>query len=107
MIVIAILGLLVAIAVPHYVRQRSTTQANTCINNLMKIDQAVSQFAIEKGKKTGDAVAYPADLTPYIRLNLNQAIPACPAGGGYVMAAVGSNPTCSLGATVDPAHVLP
>lgn len=107
MIVVAILGLLIAIAVPHYVRQRSSGQANGCINNLLKLDDAASQFALERGKKTGDTINFPADLTPYIRLNSSMMIPPCPAGGGYSLAVVGSHPTCSLGNSVSPSHLLP
>ena len=107
MIVVAILGLLMAIAVPYYVRQRSTAQANSCISNLLKLDDAVCQFALERGKKTGDAVAYPQDLTPYIKLNSVGQIPTCPASGFYALAAVGSHPTCSLGVSVSPQHVIP
>ena len=107
MIVIAILGLLLAIAVPYYVRQRATAQANSCINNLIKLDDAASQFALENGKKTGSAVNYPPDLTPYIKLNSTGQIPICPANGSYSITAVGSHPTCSLGNTVTPQHVVP
>ena len=47
------------------------------------------------------------DLTPYIKLNSANLIPPCPAGGSYTCNTVGTAPTCSLGATVDPQHVLP
>ncbi len=107
MIVIAILGLLLAMTVPYYVRQRATAQANSCINNLIKLDDAASQFAIESGKKTGAAVSYLLDLTPYIKLNSTSQIPTCPANGSYFIAAIGSHPICSLGNTVTPPHVVP
>jgi prepilin-type N-terminal cleavage/methylation domain-containing protein len=107
MIVVAILGLLCAIAIPNYVKARANSQANACINNLRQIAGAVDQFALEKGKTTGYAVSYPNDVTPYIKLNSGQSIPGCPAGGNYTLQTVGSVPqaTCSLGATVTPAHV--
>ncbi len=54
MIVVAVIGLLAAIAIPNFVKARATSQANACINNLKKIDDAASQFAIERGKTTGD-----------------------------------------------------
>ena len=108
MIVVAIIGLLAAIAIPNFVKARATTQANACINNLRQIDAAANQFAIEKGKKVGDAINYPNDLTPYIKLNSAGSIPPCPVGGDYYQDnVVGSIPTCSLGNTVTPAHVLP
>ena len=109
MIVVAIIGLLAAIAIPNFVRARATSQANACINNLRQIESAVQQVAIANGLHVGDNVNYPADVTPYIKLNTNGQIPGCPAGGNYSLATVGSIPqaACSLGNTVTPPHVLP
>ena len=106
MIVVAIIGLLAAIAIPNFVKARATSQMNACINNLRQIDAAANQFALEKGKKTGDAITMGTDLTPYIKLNSGTAIPPCPAGGTYAIANVGVNPTCTL-STLTPAHQLP
>ena len=109
MIVVAIIGLLAAIAIPSFVHARATSQANACINNLRQIESAVQQVAIEKGLHVGDNVSYPDDITPFIRLNSENQIPGCPAGGSYSLATVGTIPqaTCSLGNSVTPAHVLP
>ena len=107
MIVVAIIGLLAAIAIPNFVKSRATSQANACINNLRQIDAAANQFALEKGKKTGDAITLATDLTPYIKLNSSGVIPPCPAGGTYTLATVGAAPACSLGSTVTPSHQLP
>lgn len=107
MIVVAIIGLLAAIAIPNFVKARATSQANACINNLRQIDAAANEFALEAHKSTGNAINYPTDLTPYIKLNANSSIPPCPAGGNYVEATVGNNPTCSLANTVTPGHFLP
>jgi prepilin-type N-terminal cleavage/methylation domain-containing protein len=104
MIVVAIIGLLAAIAIPNFVKARATSQANACINNLRQIDAAASQFALEKGKKTGDSISFPDDLTPYIKMNSSGSLPACPASGSYDCSTVGTNATCSLGSTVTPAH---
>ena len=84
----------------------SVSRANTCINNLRQIDVAANQFALEKGKRTGDPINFPSDLTPYIKLAVNGKIPACPDGGIYTISRVGENPTCSLGNTVTPNHAL-
>ncbi|HSY19442.1 MAG TPA: type II secretion system protein [Candidatus Acidoferrales bacterium] len=107
MIVVAIIGLLAAIAIPNLVRARATSQANACINNLRKIDNASDQFAIEHGKKYGDAVNLNVDLTPYIKLNAVNQIPMCPAHGTYNIVSVGDQPTCTIGNSADPAHILP
>src|SRR5689334_4261546 len=101
MIVVAIIGLLAAIAIPNFVKARATSQANACINNLRQIDAAANQFALEQGKKTSDGITLSTDLTPYIKLNSAGSIPPCPANGTYTCNAVGTVHTCSLGSTVD------
>jgi prepilin-type N-terminal cleavage/methylation domain-containing protein len=108
MIVVAIIGLLGAIAIPSYVHTRARTQANACINNLRQIEAAVQQVVFEQGKHDGDTLTWPDDVTPYIKLNSSSSIPSCPAGGSYSLQLVGTIPQaiCSLGATVDPPHIL-
>lgn len=71
MIVVAIIGLLAAIAIPNFVKARQTSQANACINNLRQIDSAVQQLRLEKPTATIDA----AGLGDYIR----GGVPKCPA----------------------------
>ena len=109
MIVVAIIGLLAAIAIPNFVKARATSQANACINNMRQIDGACQQWALEKGKKAGDPITLAVDLTPYIKLNSSSSIPPCPAGGTYTVGTVGAIPqvTCNLAATVTPPHVMP
>ena len=107
MIVVAIIGLLAAIAIPNFVRSRATSQANACINNLRQIDAAANQFALENKKNVSYTITLTTDLTPYIKLNSAGSLPPCPAGGTYFIGAVGSSPTCSLGSTVTPSHRLP
>ena len=110
MIVVAIIGLLAAIAIPNFVKARATSQANACINNMRQIDAAVNQWALEQHKTTGGAApTLTADLTPYIKLNSAGSIPSCPAGGTYTVGTVGALPqvTCNLGNTVTPGHFEP
>ena len=109
MVVVAIIGILCAIALPAFVKSRANSQANYCINNLRQIDSAAQQFAFTAGKHAGDTINYPSDLTPYIKLNSNGGIPPCAVGGVYTLNPVGTIPSvvCSLGSTVTPAHVLP
>jgi prepilin-type N-terminal cleavage/methylation domain-containing protein len=107
MIVVAIIGLLAAIAIPNFVKARATSQANACINNLRQIDGAAQQWALEKGKTTGTSITLTTDLTPYIKLNSASSIPPCPAGGAYAVSSVGANPTCTLSTLVTPYHRLP
>ncbi|HXR05674.1 MAG TPA: prepilin-type N-terminal cleavage/methylation domain-containing protein [Verrucomicrobiae bacterium] len=107
MIVVAIIGLLAAMAIPNFMHSRAEVQARVCINNLTKIEGAAEEFALENGKKDGDTISYPNDLTPFIKLNSAHSIPGCPAGGTYSLSAVGTSPVCSLGNAVNPAHVMP
>ena len=107
MIVVAIIGLLAAIAIPNFVKARATSQQNACINNLRQIDAAANQFALENKKTTGGTINYPTDLTPYIRLNSANSIPECPAGGAYADASVGAIPTCTLSSLTSSPHILP
>src|ERR1700710_2342317 len=93
MIVVAIIGLLAAIAIPNFVKARATSQANACINNLRQIDAAVNQWALENHKTTGGTAPTLAnDLTPYIKLSSANTIPGCPAGGNYTIGTVGQIP---------------
>src|SRR6201988_5373632 len=66
MIVVAIIALLAAIAVPGFLRARKRSQATRILNDLRMIDAAVDQYAIETGRKTGDVVAT-ADWTSYLK----------------------------------------
>ncbi len=101
------IGILVVVALPNFIKARSTSSINACINNLRQIDAAANEFALEKNLKTGDKINFPDDLTPYIKINSAGKIPSCPQGGVYSIKRVGDTPTCSLGTTVTPAHVLP
>ena len=105
MIVVAIIGLLAAIAIPNFVKARATAQATTCINTLKQMDNAVSQMALERHLRFGSAFNFPGDILPYLG---SSNWPSCPAGGTYTDGAIGTAvPTCSLGATVIPPHILP
>jgi prepilin-type N-terminal cleavage/methylation domain-containing protein len=66
MIVVAIIALLAAIAVPGFLRARKRSQASKIINDLRLIDSAMDQYAIETAKKSGDAINT-ADWTNYLK----------------------------------------
>src|ERR1043165_771602 len=70
MIVVAIIALLAAIAVPGFLRARKRSQASRIINDLRLIDSAVDQYAIETSKKSGDPVNT-ADWTNYLKKDTN------------------------------------
>ena len=100
MIVVAIIGLLAAIAIPNFVRARNSAQKNTCINNLRQIDGGKQQWALENKKSDTDTPGSD-DVKVYIK---NNQYPNCASGGSYTIAAVNTYPTCSKSAD---GHVLP
>ena len=101
MIVVAIIGLLAAIAIPSFVKARTTSQQNACINNLRQIDSGKEQWALAASIKQGTA----ADVTE-VNEYMKKA-PKCPAGGDYTYGAIGTeDPTCSLSGQ-DPAPHAP
>src|SRR3974390_1192590 len=95
MIVVAIIGLLAAIAIPNFVRARTTSQQNACINNLRQLDGAIQQYALENKLAPGANVTTTA-IMPYIKLTANNTLPACPAGGTYTVNTVDTPPTCNI-----------
>src|SRR2546427_4590010 len=66
MIVVAIIGLLAAIAIPNFIKARTTSQKNACINNLRQIDGAEQQWALEL-KQPGSATPAYTDISAYMR----------------------------------------
>src|SRR6266481_2933129 len=106
MIVVAIIGLLAAIAIPNFVKARTTSQANACINNLRQMDGAAQEWALEN-KQQSSANVGTTDITPYIKLDSTGNLPGCPGGGTYAATwAVNTHPSCSLSGNT-PAHALP
>ena len=65
MIVVAIIGLLASIAIPNFVRARSTSQRNSCISNLRQLDWAKQQWALEMRVAVG-ATPLASDLQSYL-----------------------------------------
>ncbi len=111
MIVVAIIGLLAAIAIPNFIKARETARKNTCINNLRLIDGAIQQWALENSKNSTDTVNL-TSLTTYLGRGGTGTINGtgsgatkCPSGGTYAAGAtINEKPTCSLSAS---GHALP
>lgn len=99
MIVVLIIGILLAIAVPNFIKARETSRTKTCLANMRQIESAKEQWAMEMKKGAADTPAW-GDLVganAYLK-----AQPACPSGGAYSINDVATTPTCSTGGT----HVL-
>jgi prepilin-type N-terminal cleavage/methylation domain-containing protein len=107
MIVVAIIGLLAAIAIPNFIKARATSQQNACINNLKQISGAIDEWALETGQSSGAPVTDVSTVSAYIKMNANNSVPGCPAGGTYTTTSVGTVPevTCSL-STLSTPHAL-
>jgi prepilin-type N-terminal cleavage/methylation domain-containing protein len=104
MIVVAIIGLLAAIAIPNFVKARTTSQANACINNLRQLDGAKQQWALENKQASGASPVI-SDVQPYLGRGTTGTYPTCPAGGTYAIGILSTSPNCTLsGAT--PPHLL-
>jgi len=95
MIVVAIIGLLAAIAIPNFIRARATTQQNTCWNNIRQFNAAKDQYALEAGLSTGATIADSTVLNGYLT-NLTVAS-VCPGKGTYSSVAnIGTPVSCSI-----------
>src|SRR6185369_8534756 len=99
MIVVAIIGLLAAIAIPNFVRARTTSQMNACINNLRQVDGAKQQWALET-KQAATATPVLADISGYLKNSV-----LCPSGGSgatfatsYTINDVTAKPACKISA---------
>jgi prepilin-type N-terminal cleavage/methylation domain-containing protein len=119
MIVVAIIGLLAAIAIPNFIKARTTSQSNSCINNLRQIDSAIQQYSLEHDANS-TYIPQVIDIRPYLGRGVTGTLVNtaggqvsgeinCPASGVYSLPVSFFNkPTCSLGiqetATTPPLH---
>jgi prepilin-type N-terminal cleavage/methylation domain-containing protein len=111
MIVVAIIGILGAIAIPNFVRARAKSQQNTCISTLRQIDGAVQQWALENRKAPTDTVNPDgSDIVGFLGRAVS--LPVCPndsANGwatSYSLTTVARPPTCLIGSTLVTPHTL-
>jgi prepilin-type N-terminal cleavage/methylation domain-containing protein len=108
MIVVAIIGLLAAIAIPNFVRARTTSQTNMCIDNLRMIDAAKQQWALEHGA-VSTTTPQGTDIQPYLGRG-NGELPVCPIDPqqsfptSYTMENCQTSPVCQI---LPATHVLP
>ena len=118
MIVVAIIGLLAAIAIPNFLKARSSSQQNACINNLRQIDGAIQQWALETGAGATTAVTG-GNIQPYLGRGSTGFLPFCPLdatktfAASYTIKDASTAPACKKAPTGDPAgsghflHILP
>lgn len=95
-IVVGLIGMLAGIAAASFLKARTQTQINLCITNLIRIDSAKEQLALEVGLTTGSSVVADS-VNAYIKGGIT---PLCPAAGTYTYGTIGSNPVCTVSAHV-------
>ena len=93
MIVVAIIGMLAAIAVPNFAKARTEAQRTGCISNLQRIDGAIQVWALEQKKDADQPVTY-TDISAYLKNAI-----VCPSGGtsfsdSYTITTVDGKPLC-------------
>jgi prepilin-type N-terminal cleavage/methylation domain-containing protein len=108
MIVVAIIGLLAAIAIPNFIHARTQSQTNMCIDNLRMLDAAKQQWALEHGE-TSTSTPLSTDIQPYLGRG-NGELPICPLdpqqafSSSYQLQNCQTSPTCQI---LPATHVLP
>ena len=89
MVVVAVIGVLAAIAVPSYTRAREKSLTNKCLNTLRQITDAKDQYAFDHYN------AEPSDLSDLVPDYISR-LPTCSAGGSYTIGAVGEDTSCNV-----------
>lgn len=93
--VLGIIGILLLIALPGWLRQREHSRGIACQENLTKIEHAKEMYIFDYNLKKGESVEmtdlWEEDATGYLKRE-----PFCPAGGDYTANVVDTDPTCSF-----------
>lgn len=93
MIVVLIIGILLAIAIPNFIKARQNSRLQTIVANLKQIENAKEQCAMDRGAATGDTTLCTQAVLTNATTGYMKAWPSGPIAGTYVAAAVGTNPT--------------
>ncbi len=98
LIVVAIVGMVTAIALPNFIKTKKVASLQVCLENLAQIESAKQIWGVENGKQGGDLVTEADIVGPTLFI---KKAPACPSGGTYDYQSIGVTATCT-----EPAHVL-
>ena len=91
MIVVTIIGVLLAVAIPNFVKARNSSRGKACVGNLKMIDSAKEQYMLDTRSTTAPG-AMSNLVTDYIK-----STPVCPSTGTYTLGDATTAPTCSIG----------
>jgi prepilin-type N-terminal cleavage/methylation domain-containing protein len=92
MIVVAIFGILIGLAVPNFIKARTRARQQLCIENLSQIESAKQIWGVEQAKKDGDIPTEAQLVGPTLYIKIK---PVCPGSGVYSLNAIGANATCT------------
>lgn len=98
LIVVAILGILVGLAFPNFIKSRNHAQKQMCIENMSQIESAKQIWGVEHGRTDGDE---PGDADLFGATSYMKERPVCPAGHSYSLNPIGVNASCP-----EPGHTL-
>jgi len=90
MLVVLLLGILMSIAIPNWLRAHETSARRSCVCNLRQIEQAKERLAMEERRPNGSVVEWSDIIPAYVKQR-----PECPVGGIYSIDVVGRAPKCS------------
>ena len=95
LIAVVIIGVLVAIAIPNFLKGAETARKKACINNLMIIDAAKEQYALDYNLASGTSLTT-AMKNAIDGTYIKGGAPSCPSNGNYTYGNIGTDPTCDL-----------
>jgi competence protein ComGC len=93
LVMLPVIGLMAAIAIPNFVKAREAAQRNACRANIRSIEAAKDVWALENNKKPGDVIQ---DDDVFGSGKALRGIPTCPKGGSYIVNPVGTGPECTV-----------
>ena len=102
MIVVMIIAILLAIAIPNFLRARETSRAKSCTGNLRQIETAKEQWAMDNKKSATDT-----PTSAFLAPDYMKTYPSCPSAGAYTIGDMSTRPVClGSNAPVYAPHVL-
>lgn len=96
MIVVLIIAILLAIAIPNFLRARESSRSKSCQGNLRQMETAKEQWAMDtRAASTAEPTA--ADLVSEYMKGTEDTLPLCPSNGTYTLGTMTARPSCSIG----------
>jgi hypothetical protein len=100
LVAVPVILLLLAIAIPNFIKSHATISMSACANNLRQIDNAKKEWALKNQKTIHDTPTWD-DLRLYFTPGHPiKGLPSCPAGGVYTIGSIGEPARCSIGGSL-------